>query len=242
MKLLTSLASLTALAAACSGSGTSGTARFADASQMQLARTVFAAVGGDVELAAFTPFVALGNSCPVVSTSGNDTDVSGGCTDSNGVAYAGSAQFTDFQALAGSGSGTATMTFDHFSATGSAASGTIEGFPIDAYEYDGTAEMNTTTLSTTGFEATFLGISVTTTMDLTCTTTTCSFGDGATLDVTGLGSVDVRGTWSKAGTSASASMEIDGADTLTLTPGGSNCLSYAISDGGSGQLCDGSGS
>jgi hypothetical protein len=245
MKLI-SLASLTALAAACGGSSTGGSARFTDASQDQLVRVVVAAEGGDVAFAELTAFAAsFGTTCPIVSTSGNTTDVAGGCTDSSGVTYAGSAQFDNEQALFGTGgSGTATLTFDDFLATGSAVvdGGSIGGQPVDAYLFDGTAEVSATGMSATGFSATLLGIAVTTTMDMTCTATACAIGD-ATLDVTGFGTVEVTGSLTKSGATTLGNIEVAGVDTLTVAPAGSDCVDYTISDGGSGQLCNpGSGS
>jgi hypothetical protein len=239
MKLI-SFASLIALTA-CSGSSTDHATRLRDATQPQLVRTIVAAEAGDLAFAGFTAFVStLDGSCPLVTTTGNNTDVAGGCT-SNGAVFSGSAQFVDAQALfSASGSGTTTLTYDDFAESGSAVIEGVDGQAVDGYELDGTVAFDAAAGSTTGFTATLFGIAVTTVMDSTCTATTCTLGDGATIDVTGLGAFDVAGAWAK--DQSSGSVVVTGADTLTVDFAGSGCVTYQVSDGGSGQLCNGSGS
>jgi fibronectin-binding autotransporter adhesin len=219
------------------------TARFADATPTQLFRTIYATTVGDLIFAATLSYSIGPAACPATTTFGSDEVVVGGCTDTSGRAFTGSAQLDNTAALT-AGSGIATLTFDAFAESGSASTVTIGREAVDAFELDGTVQINPIDASATSFAATLLGVTVTTTMTTTsCATATCTVGNGATLDIGGLGTAELTGSWSM--DQSSGTLVLAGADTLTVALTGSGCRSYAISDGGSGTLCgtiEGSGS
>jgi hypothetical protein len=227
---------LVATAAACGSSGGDQTATFTGKSDLQLERTILAATDGDVVFASLVASsyssVPDGTaSCPKVVTTGNEVDVTGGCTTDDGTKITGSAKLVGVPGLF-SGSAAASsfsMTFDQLSVNG--ADGVLA--------FDGSIDGNAGTL-TSSLEDSVLGIGAHVDMDVTCGSDgQCAVGDSATIDVDGVGAATVTGTW--AGDDSSMAVTIKGSETLTLSAG-SGCIDYVIGGGASGRFCDGSGS
>nr|HEX4316978.1 hypothetical protein [Kofleriaceae bacterium] len=223
--------------AACGGSSNSS-ATFSGKSDAQLERAIVAATDGDVvfaELVASADASAPpgGDTCPTIATTGNEVDVTGGCTTSDGTKITGSAKLVDVPPLL-SGSGAApttfSMDFDQLASTGS------DG----VLSFDGTVDGNAGVL-TADLDDTLLGIGAHVDMSLSCGSASgqCTVGDGASIDVDGIGAATVTGSW--AGDQSTMAVTVTGAETMTLSAA-NGCVVYAIDGGASGRFCNNSGS
>lgn len=243
MKLTTFLASSTLLAlAACNGGGGDGNARFSDADAPHLSRAFEAASGVDYGLALS---VGIGYSgaptsaaCPSVEHSGADTTVTGGCASADGTKYTGTVSIEN--APLGSTSGGYDPTMPTVV--------TFDGFGIDdgtsPILLDGEVELARGSIITQ-LDATYGGIhargDMTYTFDPVTQDTIASAG--STIDVDGVGSADVSGTWSFASEDqngnvvpAHGSISLAGAETLVVDlaqQSASGCYATTI-DGNAG--------
>ena len=236
--LSTSLLSLTALAG-CPGSETEYDAKFAEATDAQLQRSFAASAGGDLESALLIGILFSGGAsepgaCPTVTTDGQDTTVTGGCTTEDGDRWDGSIEIHNLPGFfvenpAYDPEAPSSVVFDlHIIPFGGG----------DEVDLSGSVEVAEGSASS-DFTVDAEGIETTSRLTLECEDEgPCTAASGSEIIVEGLGGAAVEGTWSL-GEEASGEVRVKGADTLVFDMASrdeNGCVDYAIGDR-TGQVC-----
>ncbi len=234
---------LAALAACSSSSKDTQPAQFKSADDAHLERALLTASGTDYEAALlFSALLSIPPStCPAIAQQGAQTTLTGGCTTNAGSAVGGTATLENLGANSDS-TQPATADFANFTLS---TSGNIA--------FDGTISLAPAappTVVTTDLDMTFGGIAghsalivqIPAAADGSSTGGSLTAVAGSTVEIDGLGSAEVSGTWTigENGGPSSGSLTLTGADTLVfnIAQGDSNdCYTYTIDDTGGGSLC-----
>ncbi|MCA9678526.1 MAG: hypothetical protein H6708_29515 [Kofleriaceae bacterium] len=228
---LIAFASLAASAALGCGDNLGVEADLAGADAAHLRRAVGAASGGDA-LAAYAlaaPLAGLDapTACPAVVTTGATTVVTGGCQ-VDGKVVSGRIVLENVPAP------------DDDVDRSAVARITFEGYGVGAELLDGTVER-------TGdgarldveLTATLDDVTAITSLSLTCDERgLCAAGDGALVDVDGLGVLDVLGAWRNA-PAAGGYLTLRGGAVMTLDLNAlaDGCAPYTLDGAAAGRLC-----
>ena len=235
------------LLAACGDDGSdpgepANTARFADATAEQLGRAMAAAVGGDAMIAQFIaggyaafPIDGSGPSCPSIARDGATTIVTGGCDLDDGGRVEGVLRFENVPPIFGEGEydplAVTRIVFEDYRAIEADGSewyfdGEILDAPSGRLSIDLTADIGTGRAHLD--------------LELYCDDEpSCAAIEDSRIEVDGLGSASVGGTWSLAEPPSGQVMLI-GADELILDfdAATAECVPYTIDGEDAGELCD----
>jgi hypothetical protein len=220
----TQLALSSLLFAACASDPSSAPAGFEKATDTQLQRTAMSAMSVD---AVFVSFLALGyasapdgaEGCPKIATEGGRRHVTGGCTTSDNQRIDGEVFLENIPGL-----------FDPTSADPSkpqrieARGLVLSGGEGGAIKVDGTISGDASSMIV-DLDFELLGINVHSDTSILCPGGACEY-EHATIDVGGLGSATVEGTFSF-DSSGDIALLVNGADTLSIANEG-ECLAVAV--------------
>lgn len=189
-------------------------ARFADATPEQLSRAYSAAAGNDLMSALFLGSVFSGRNdpagCPPVATQGQDTLVSGDCTDEDGVRFDGSMKIHNLPGLE-----------EENRAHDLTKSGSVDlDFEVTKPEHediavDGHVERDVADIAG-DLKIAAEGITSISRLTIECATDgACTASSDSEIEISDLGVASVEGTWSLSGP-PSGSVTVRGADTIVF--------------------------
>jgi hypothetical protein len=217
-------------------------ASFSSATELQKQRAVTAATATDAAIAMFFGSALVGlpddSTCPPVERSGDTTTITGNCTTDSGDKFLGSITTKNVPGLFGGP--------EHDPSRPSLL--TFDGFGIDdtSDEDEDIAMDGTLTVNTDGSATADLSLTI---ADLTAHShaTWRQAGElvtadaGGTIDLAGLGSAEIKGSWSTDSDSPAGAVELHGSDVLKADFGATTaegCVPLTVDGRAAGQLCD----
>lgn len=225
-------------AAACGGDSGSDPASFAKASDIQKQRALAAGLGGDAMFgmvtASFLGLIPPESTCPRVTAAGNKLTATFGCTDDDGTRLDGSIVAVNVPSFLGGGNDPSqpiVVTFDGYRSSG--------GPPEDAFAFDGTITTRPDGAMEVALTVSLGGLEVAT--DATFRTGDRTTADaGSTIDLTGLGSAEIKGAWDADDENPAGALELHGADVLKIDFDRvvDFCAPLTVDGAPAGQICN----
>ncbi len=228
---ITLVGSVVSLALAACSSSSSDPAQFEQATDQQLNRVMTSAMSLDALLLTFAAQGYAGltdsaESCPRISTEGNRRHVVGGCATEDGRIDGEMYLENVPSILDGQSDPTkpSIIEANDFVMSGG------EGGDI---RFDGTMTIHGTSFEVS-LDSEVFGIAVQTEAKMACPEGVCTY-ESASIDVDGLGSATVKGSFSFA--SGDVDLQVIGKDTLTIATDG-NCVAWSVGSRGARQCND----
>lgn len=227
--------------AACGGDGSSDPAEFSSATELQKRRAISAGSAMDAAFGFLYGSILSGvgpeSQCPRVTQSGDTYTATTNCTDENGDVISGTIIAKNvpgfFTGVENDPSRPAIVT--------------LEGFSIDDTSdenedvaFDGTVTLNPDGSLVADLTATLEGVTIHSSATWRAAGEMSTADDGSSIDVDGLGSAEIKGSWSVDSEAPAGSLELHGADVLAADFGrqADGCVPIRIDGQAAGQLCD----
>lgn len=243
-RLLYSLATATTIQlAACGGDAEPAEpARFAEATELERMRAITAAAGVDAAIGLFMTSVLTSippeeSSCPRITRSGDTTTATGGCPDDNGDMIRGRIVARNVPGFLGG---------DHDPSRPSEI--TFEDFRMDDTSdededlaFDGSLTLSPGGAMTADLRVTMAGVEVAS--DATWRSAAAgrtSADAGSTIELTGVGRAEIRGSWNMSSDAPAGALELHGADLLraNFDAISNDCVPLTIDGAPAGELCN----
>lgn len=225
--------------AACGGDS-ADPASFAKASDLQKQRAIAAAGPTDAALGLVYGSILAGlpadETCPKISHSGDTFTVTTNCTTESGDKLSGTLTGKNLPSFFGEDehdpSKPSIVTFENFS---------IDDTSDDNEDVtlDGKVTLNSDTSLTADFSATLGGIKVYSDATWNRTAERTTAAEGSYVEVDGLGSADIKGSWNLDSDAPAGVLELHGSDVLKADFGAtaSGCVPLTVDGNAAGQIC-----
>jgi len=213
-------------------------AEFSSADELHRARAISTALGFDYGMAYFVGAAYSGldepDGCPRIVTDGSVTTVTGGCDGDSGR-FDGRIVLDNVPQLFGGEDANdptkpQVLTFEAFETEDEDGAWTI----------DGEIRLADLTQVSAQLALGIDGLNASSDLRMTCEAQDCTAGAGSWVDVEGVGTASVSGTWNLDSDDPSGKVTLTGAEVLVvdLDAAADGCIPYSIDGAAAGELCD----